>query len=342
VEEIRKKYGEGAIIRGDTVVKGIEAIPSGSLKLDIALGVGGFPRGRICEIFGAEGSGKTTLALSAIAQAQRLGGSAAFVDVEHALDMGYARDIGVNTKTIMLSQPDSGEEAMAIVEILCKSNTVDIVVVDSVAALVPQAELDGEIGDSHVGAQARLMSQSLRKIKGIVNKSETGLLFINQIREKVGVFFGNPEVTPGGRALKFFASVRVDLRRISAIGAKKDKDNREDKSVSIGNVVRANVIKNKVAPPFRKAEFEIYFGKGISETSDILDLAIDCGIVQKAGSWINYNDLRLGLGKQAAMETLDKDPDLIHNLKDMILNLKLPIRKGKKDGTDTCAEVEHQ
>jgi recombination protein RecA len=334
VLEIRKKFGDGAIIRGETIVKNIKAISSGSPKLDIALGIGGFPRGRICEIFGAEGSGKTTLALETIAQAQQAGGVAAFIDVEHALDFGYAQDIGVDVDDMMISQPDSGEQALQIAEILCKSNRVDVVVVDSVAALVPQAELDGEIGDAHVAGQARLMSQSLRKMKGIVNKSNTVLIFINQIREKVGVFFGSPESTPGGRALKFYASVRVDLRRVSSM----EEGKKESDKVKVGNRVRANVIKNKVAPPFRKCEFEIYFGKGISRAADIIDLSVECEFLKKSGTWYSYGNDRIGNGKAAAIEFLENNAKLQQELREMVMDVKLPVRRRKEDD-DTCASV---
>ena len=345
LEEIQKKFGEGAIIRGDTVVKNIEAIPSGSINLDIALGVGGFPRGRISEIFGPEASGKTTLALEVIAQAQILGGSAAFVDVEHALDFGYAENIGVNVDELAISQPSSGEEALEITEILCKSNRMDVVIVDSVAALVPQAELDGEYKDANIGAQAKLMSKACRRIKGIVNKGKTALIFINQMREKIGVMFGSPETTPGGRALKFYASVRVDLRRISSFGStpkSSDKNVERDKE-KVGNRVKANVIKNKVAPPFRKAEFDIIFGEGISRISEILDLGPECGILKKSGSWYSYNDIRIGNGKPVAVEFLKNNQDMYEEIAEAVLDQKLPLRKRRKDDDDDAsATVEHQ
>ena len=340
-EEIRKKFGEGAIIRGDTVVnKNIESIPSGSINLDIALGVGGIPRGRICEVFGPEASGKTTLALETIAQAQKRGGTAAFVDVEHALDFQYARNIGVNIDELMISQPDSGEEALEIAEILCKSNKIDIVIIDSVAALVPQAELDGEYKDANIGAQAKLMSKACRRLKGIVNKSKTALVFINQLREKIGVMFGSPETTPGGRALKFYASVRIDLRRVSSIDAPKGGGDSGDGKDKIGNRVRANVIKNKVAPPFRKAEFDIVFSEGICRESEIIDLGVKSKKLDKSGSWYSYNDFRVGNGKQAAVEFLKNNQEIYDELMEAVLDEMMPLRRIKNDD-DACADVEH-
>jgi recombination protein RecA len=333
LDEIKKKFGDGSIIRGEMVVKDIESISTGCMSLDIAIGIGGFPRGRICEIFGTEGSGKTTIALETIAQAQKAGGIAAFIDVEHALDFQYAQKLGVDVQELMISQPDSAEEALSIAEILCQSNGVDLIVVDSVAALVPKAELEGEMGDHHIGAQARLMSQSLRKMKGIVNTSKTAMVFINQIREKTGVFFGNPETTPGGRALKFYASVRVELRRISTVKGKEGED-------PIGHMVRAKVIKNKVAPPFRKAEFEItYTGHGVNKSKEIVELGEKCGIIKKSGSWYSYGENRLGQGVAAASEFFDSNPDFAEELKEMIFDLKLPLRR--KEDDDTCTEVQH-
>jgi recombination protein RecA len=324
---IKKRFGDGAIIRGDgTIIKDIESISSGSLAVDIALGIGGFPKGRICEIFGAEGSGKTTLALSTVACAQRAGGTAAYIDAEHALDLGYSKDIGVNMSKLLVSQPDSGEEVLTIAEILCKSKSVDVIIIDSVAAIVPKAELDGEIGDSHIAAQARLMSQSLRKIKGVVNQSKTALIFINQIREKAGMSFGNPETTPGGRALKFYASVRVDLRKVEGI-----RLSSKGEEAPIGHIVRAHIIKNKVASPFKKAEFEIYYGKGISEEADILNLGEQCKIIQRTGSWLSYASQKLGQGKQPAIKYLKDNPNIAKELKEMILDLMIPNRKRREE-----------
>ena len=302
-KEIEGKYGAGAIMRfgDDDAQLEIEAIPTGSLALDVALGIGGVPRGRIVEIYGPESSGKTTLSLEILAEAQALGGVVAFIDAEHALDPGYAARVGVDIDEVLISQPDSGEQALEICDMLVKSGAIDVVVIDSVAALVPRAEIEGEIGDTTVGLQARLMSQALRKLAGSLSKSKTTCIFINQLREKIGVMFGNPETTPGGRALKFFSSVRMDIRRIDSI-----KQNGE----LTGSRVRVKVVKNKVAPPFKTAEFDIMYGSGISKEGSILDLGVEYGIVNKSGSWFTYEDERLGQGREAAKEFLRMNPDL--------------------------------
>jgi len=302
VSQIEKQFGKGSIMRlgGIDSSAALDAIPSGSLSLDAALGVGGYPRGRVIEVFGPESSGKTTLTLHAIAEAQRLGGTAAFVDAEHALDANYSRKLGVDVENLLVSQPDSGEQALEIAEVLIRSGAIDIVVVDSVAALVPRAELEGEMGEAQMGLQARLMSQALRKLTGIVSKSKTCLVFINQIREKIGVMFGNPETTTGGRALKFYSSVRVDVRRIASI---KDGDE------VTGSRTKAKIVKNKVAPPFREAEFDIMYGQGISKEGDLLDLAVDKNIVEKSGAWFSFQGERLGQGRENARQFLKDNPD---------------------------------
>lgn len=304
---IERQFGKGSIMKlGDAQGQsGIVAIPTGSLSLDLALGVGGIPAGRIVEIFGPESSGKTTVALHVIAEAQARGGIAAFIDAEHALDPGYARRLGVDIDNLLVSQPDTGEQALEIAEALVRSGAVDVIVVDSVAALVPRAEIEGEMGDAHVGLQARLMSQALRKLTGAVSKSQTGLIFINQLREKVGVMFGSPEVTPGGRALKFYASVRIDVRRIESL-----KQGQE----VVGIRVRAKVVKNKVAPPFRQAEFDLMYGTGISREGDILDLGAQYNIIQKTGAWYSYGDERLGQGRENAKAFLRDHPDLAQEI----------------------------
>ncbi len=301
--EIEKKFGKGSIMRfgDDGPNYEIEAIPTGSIALDVALGIGGVPRGRIVEIYGPESSGKTTLSLEILAEAQALGGVVAFIDAEHALDPGYAARIGVDIDEVLISQPDTGEQALEICDMLVRSSAIDVVVVDSVAALTPRAELEGEIGDSTVGLQARLMSQALRKLAGSLSKSNTTCIFINQLREKIGVMFGNPETTPGGRALKFFSSVRMDIRRIDSIKA--------DNEI-VGNRVRVKVVKNKVAPPFKKAEFDIMYGQGISKEGSILDMAVDYNIVSKSGSWFTYESERLGQGREAAKGFLASNPEL--------------------------------
>jgi recombination protein RecA len=302
VSQIEKQFGKGSIMRlgGIDSSAALDAIPSGSLSLDVALGVGGYPRGRVIEVFGPESSGKTTLTLHAIAEAQKLGGTAAFIDAEHALDANYARKLGVDVDNLLVSQPDSGEQALEIAEVLIRSGAIDIVVIDSVAALVPRAELEGEMGEAQMGLQARLMSQALRKLTGIVSKSKTCLIFINQIREKIGVMFGNPETTTGGRALKFYASVRVDVRRIASI---KDGDE------VTGSRTKAKIVKNKVAPPFREAEFDIMYGQGISREGDLLDLAVDRNIVEKSGAWFSFQGERLGQGRDNARQFLKDNPD---------------------------------
>jgi recombination protein RecA len=302
VSQIEKQFGKGSIMRlgGIDSSAALDAIPSGSLSLDLALGVGGYPRGRVIEVFGPESSGKTTLTLHAIAEAQKLGGTAAFIDAEHALDANYARNLGVDVDNLLVSQPDSGEQALEIAEVLIRSGAVDIVVVDSVAALVPRAELEGEMGDAQMGLQARLMSQALRKLTGIVSKSKTCLIFINQIREKIGVMFGNPETTTGGRALKIYASTRVDVRRIASI---KDGDE------VTGSRTKAKIVKNKVAPPFREAEFDIMYGHGISREGDMLDLAVDKNIIDKSGAWFSFQGERLGQGRENARQFLKENHD---------------------------------
>lgn len=302
MEQIEKQFGSGAIMKlGEQHRANVEFIPSGALSLDLALG-GGYPKGRIIEIYGPESSGKTTLTLHAIAECQKRGGTAAFIDAEHALDPSYARRLGVDTNNLLISQPDNGEQALEIVETLVRSNAVDLVVVDSVAALVPQAEIEGEMGDSHMGLQARLMSQALRKLTGIISKSKATVIFLNQIRMKIGVMFGNPETTTGGNALKFYASVRLDIRRTSQIKAGEE---------FIGNRTKVKVVKNKIAPPFRSAEFDIMFNQGISKAGDVLDLAVVHGIVGKSGAWFDYKDGKIGQGREAAKDYLEKHTDVM-------------------------------
>jgi RecA protein len=302
LKTIEKAYGKGSIMKlGDANQEKIEVIPSGSIALDIALGVGGYPKGRIIEVFGPESSGKTTFALHAIAEAQKKGGYAAFIDAEHALDPTYAKALGVDTDNLILSQPDNGEQALEIVEALVRSNVIDIIVIDSVAALVPKAEIEGDMGDSHVGLQARLMSQAMRKLAGIINKSKTVAIFINQIREKVGVLFGSPETTSGGRALKFYSTIRLDIRRVDQI---------KQGTEAIGNLTRIKVVKNKVAPPFKIAEVDLIYGKGISYEGEVLDLATNLDIVEKSGSWFSYNGERLGQGRETVKELLRQNPEL--------------------------------
>ena len=303
VSQIDRQFGKGSIMRlGDDVQVAVDVISTGCLSLDAAIGVGGIPRGRITEIYGPESSGKTTLALHVIAEAQKKGGYAAFIDAEHALDPIYAAKLGVNTRDLLVSQPDSGEQALEITETLVRSNAIDVVVIDSVAALVPRAELEGEMGDSHVGLQARLMSQALRKLTGATNKSQTSVVFINQIREKIGVMFGNPETTTGGRALKFYTSLRLEIRRIGAL---------KEGNSNIGNRTRVKVVKNKMAPPFRETEFDIMYGTGISFVGDILDTAVEADIVQKSGSWYSYGDERIGQGRENAKQYLSENADTL-------------------------------
>ena len=300
--QIEKQFGKGAVMKlGDFTAMNVEAIPTGALSLDIALGIGGIPRGRIIEIFGPESSGKTTLALHMIAEAQKLGGEAAFVDAEHALDPVYAKHLGVDIDNLIVSQPDTGEQALEIAEALVRSGAIEIIVIDSVAALVPKAEIDGDMGDSHVGLQARLMSQALRKLASVINKSKSVIVFINQLREKIGVMFGNPETTPGGRALKFYSSVRLDIRKIETM--------KQDGEV-VGNRAKVKVVKNKVAPPFREAEFDIVYGKGISKVGNILDLGVNLDIVNKSGAWFSYNGERIGQGRENAKKYLEEHPNI--------------------------------
>ena len=309
-DEIEKKFGKGAIMRlGESTALNVEAIPTGALPLDVALGIGGVPRGRIVEIYGPESSGKTTVALHIIAEAQAAGGIVAFIDAEHALDPVYAARLGVDVDELLISQPVTGEQALEICDLLVRSGTIDCVVIDSVAALVPRAEIEGEMGDATVGLQARLMSQALRKLTGSLSKSNTTCIFINQLREKIGVMFGSPETTTGGRALKFYSSVRIDIRRIESM--KKDGE-------FIGNRVRAKIVKNKVAPPFRQAEFDLMYGEGISKEGCVLDMGVEAGIVNKSGSWFNYGEERLGQGRDAAKRTLQENPDLRNEIENKV------------------------
>jgi recombination protein RecA len=311
ISQIEKQFGKGSIMRlGERTAKmAVEVIPTGSIALDLALGVGGIPRGRVTEIFGAEAAGKSTLAQHIIAEAQRLGGMAAYIDVEHALDPAYAQRCGVAVEDLLISQPDTGEQALEITEALVRSGAVDIIVIDSVAALAPRAEIEGEMGDTHVGLQARLMCQALRKLAASISKSNTAVVFINQLREKVGIIFGNPEVTPGGRALKFYSSVRIDLRRIDSI---------KRESEVVGNRIRAKVVKNKVAPPFKNAEFDIMFGQGISKEGDLIDLGVSLGIIKKMGAFFSFGETRLGQGRENAKEHLRQHQDLAQEIKQRI------------------------
>ena len=306
MSQIEKQFGKGSVMKlGDYKAMEVEAIPTGSLALDVALGIGGLPKGRIIEIFGPESSGKTTLALHAIAEVQKTGGEAAFIDAEHALDPVYAKKLGVDIDDLIVSQPDTGEQALEIVEALVRSGAIDIIVVDSVAALVPKAEIDGDMGDSYIGLQARLMSQALRKLAGVLNKSKTAIIFINQLREKVGVMFGNPETTPGGRALKFYSSVRLDIRRVESI--------KQDGEV-VGNRTRVKVIKNKVAPPFREAEFDIMYGEGISKEGSVLDMAVKLDIIEKSGAWFSYNNAKIGQGRENVKKYLKENPEIAEEI----------------------------
>jgi len=314
VQQIEKQFGKGSLMKLDgNAIQPIEGIPTGSLSLDIALGGAGIPRGRVIEIFGPESSGKTTLTLHIIAAAQKLNGVAAFIDAEHALDPSWAKRLGVKLDDLLVSQPDTGEQALEICEMLVRSNAVDVIVIDSVAALIPRAEIEGEMGDSHMGLQARLMSQALRKLTGCISKSKCTVIFINQIREKIGVMFGNPETTPGGRALKFYASIRIDVRRTGTI---------KEAEVSVGNRTRARVVKNKIAPPFRDAEFDIMFDRGISYEGDLLDLAATANVVEKTGAWYNYKSTRLGQGRENAKQFLVNNPDLADEIRATVLQSK--------------------
>lgn len=326
--QIEKQFGKGSVMRlGEKTDAEIDAVPTGALSLDVALGIGGVPRGRIIEIYGPESSGKTTVALHIVAEAQKLGGEAAFIDAEHALDPAYAKNLGVNIDDLIVSQPDTGEQALEITEQLVRSGAIDVIVVDSVAALVPKQEIEGLMGDAHVGLQARLMSQALRKLASVVNRSNTIAIFINQLREKVGVMFGNPETTPGGRALKFYSSVRLDVRRMETI--------KTDGGVT-GNRTKVKVVKNKVAPPFKEAEFDIMYGKGISKVGNILDLAVEYDIVEKSGSWFSYDSTRLGQGREAAKEVLIDNPELCNEIELKIREAAgLPSPKNSEEAGDT-------
>jgi recombination protein RecA len=330
--QIQKQFGKGSIMKlGDEAanIMGIESIPTGSVSLDIATGIGGIPRGRIVEIFGPESSGKTTLTLHIIAEAQKKGGKAAFIDAEHALDPEYARNLGVDVNELLVSQPDTGEQALEICEMLVRSNAIDVVVIDSVAALVPRAEIQGEMGDSHVGLQARLMSQALRKLAGAISKSNTSVLFINQLREKVGIMFGNPEVTTGGRALKFYASMRLDVRKIESI--------KSGDSV-LGNRTRVKVVKNKVAPPFKQAEFDIMYGQGISREGDVLDCAVEAKIVEKAGSWYSFNGDRIGQGRENVKSFLSENKDILAQIEERLLGNIAALKPMKVDEDGVIVE----
>ena len=332
--QIKKQFGEGAVMRlGQNNTLQVEAIPTGSLSLDLALGIGGLPRGRIVEISGPESSGKTTLALHCVAEGQKMGGNAAFIDVEHALDPVYAAALGVDVDSLLVSQPDTGEQALEITEALVRSNAIDVIVVDSVAALVPRAEIEGEMGDSHVGLQARLMSQALRKLAGAISKSNCVAIFINQLREKVGVVYGNPEVTPGGRALKFYSSVRIDVRKKEVIKNGTD---------IIGSHTKVKVVKNKVAPPFREVEFDIMYGQGISRVGELLDLAEKLDIVQKSGAWFSYNGTRIGQGRENAKKFLQDNPDIFEEITERVKQNadKLYLKTAKGEGKPVVSPVE--
>ena len=318
--QIEKQFGKGAVMKlGANVTMQVDAIPTGSLGLDLALGIGGVPRGRIVEVYGPESSGKTTLALQILAEAQKMGGEVAFIDVEHALDPTYAAALGVDIDSLLVSQPDTGEQAMEICEALVRSGAIDAVVVDSVAAMVPRAEIEGEMGDSHVGLQARLMSQALRKLTGVIGKTNTVCIFINQLREKVGIVYGNPEVTTGGRALKYYSSVRIDVRRIEGL--------KDSTGAFIGNRTRAKIVKNKVAPPFREAEFDIMFGEGISKIGEIIDLGVDYGIIKKSGSWFSYGDRKIGQGRDSVKELLKNDEALRNEVEAKVREAMIAARK---------------
>ena len=324
ITQIEKQFGKGSIMRlgGEEVIHDLPVIPTGAVSLDIALGVGGIPRGRVVEIFGPESGGKTTLALHIVSEAQKAGGIAAFVDAEHALDVTYARKIGVNTDDLLISQPDTGEQALEIAEVLVRSGAIDVLVVDSVAALVPRSELEGDMGDAQMGLQARLMSQALRKLTGSISKSKTTVIFINQLRMKIGTFFGNPETTTGGNALKFYATMRLDIRKTSSLKQGQDV---------IGNRVRVKVVKNKVAPPFKEAEFDIIFGEGISKEGDLLDLAAENEIVEKSGAWYSYKGERIGQGREQARAFLKDNPDIMKQVEEAVLGKFNLVRGGKAE-----------
>ena len=321
--QIEKQYGKGSVMKlGENSHYNVASVPTGALSLDIALGIGGVPRGRIIEIYGPESSGKTTIALHVIAQTQKLGGEAAFIDAEHALDPSYASALGVDVDSLVVSQPDTGEQGLEIAEALVRSGALDVIVIDSVAALVPKAEIDGEMGDSHVGLQARLMSQALRKLAGVVNKSNTICIFINQLREKIGVMYGNPETTAGGRALKFYASVRMDVRRGEVI---------KNGSEPVGNRTRVKIVKNKVAPPFKEAEFDMMYGKGISREGNVLDVAVNLNIVKKGGSWFSYGEQRLGQGRENVKQYMIENPDFTNDIENQIRDkIDMPLLKAEK------------
>ena len=330
--QIEKQFGKGAVMRlGQNQAMNVEAVSTGSLSLDLALGIGGLPRGRIVEIYGPESSGKTTLALHCIAEGQKDGGNAAFIDVEHALDPAYARALGVDVDSLLVSQPDTGEQALEIAEALIRSGAIDVIVIDSVAALVPRAEIEGEMGDSHVGLQARLMSQALRKLTGVIGKTNTVCIFINQLREKVGVVYGSPEVTTGGRALKYYSSVRIDVRRIEGL--------KDSSGNFIGNRTRAKIVKNKVAPPFKEAEFDIMFGEGISKVGELIDLGVKLGVVQKSGAWFNYGDTRLGQGRDNAKNFLKEHTDVAAEIEKIIRDNADRLLAAGKKGTVKPVEV---
>ncbi len=332
--QIEKQFGKGSVMKlGENAVMNVEAIPTGAMSLDIALGIGGVPRGRIIEVYGPESSGKTTVALHMIAEAQKMGGVAAFIDAEHALDPVYAKNLGVDIDNLIVSQPDTGEQALEIAEALVRSGAIDIIVVDSVAALVPKAEIDGDMGDTHVALQARLMSQALRKLAGVLNKSKTVAIFINQLREKVGIMFGNPEVTPGGRALKFYASVRLEVRRVETLKANNEV---------IGNRTKVKVVKNKVAPPFKEAEFDIMYGKGISKESNVLDVAVSYGIVEKAGAWFSYSGNRIGQGRENAKQYLVDNPNVCAEVESKIREKLVSADNTPTESFDDLSEEEYE
>jgi len=339
--QIEKQFGKGAVMKlGENTHMNIETIPTGAIGLDIALGVGGVPRGRIVEVFGPESSGKTTVALHIVAEAQKAGGDAAFIDAEHALDPIYAKKLGVDIDNLIVSQPDTGEQALEIAEALVRSGAIDVIVVDSVAALVPKAEIDGEMGDAHVGLQARLMSQALRKLAGVISKSKTTAIFINQLREKVGIMFGNPETTPGGRALKFYATVRLDVRRIETIKQGTD---------AIGNRTRVKVVKNKVAPPFKEAEFDIIYGQGISKEGSILDVGVNLDIINKSGAWFSYNGQRIGQGRENVKQFLKENQEILNEVEKKIRENynqafvnSVDVRAADEDGDEEGLDLDMQ